>query len=399
MRKHKSDRLIAGITFVLLAVGLVVIYAIGPQRANFMNSAYGTNYSSNYFFLHQLLSVGLSVAAFIVAFKFPFEKLKTYSKILVFVGLGLCAALALFSLIGLPLAKCELGGCRWFNLGSVSFQPAEFLKLGLVLYLAQLTAKWKKEKKLESRDYLQPYAIIAAIALFFVVILQKDLGTGLAMVAIILAILYMGGIKTGVFVVILALVLAGGVLAIVSSPHRLERMTTFSGSGDADENYHIDNAKMAIGTGGFMGVGIGNSVQATGYLPESINDSVFAVMGETYGFRGLFLIIMLFTILLLRILRVSQKLDTEAGLVAVGVFAWIAAQVVVNIASMTGLVPLTGITLPLLSYGGTSMIFIAFSLGLVLQLSCYTGREVKNENISSRRGLGGTHYASRRGRP
>ncbi|MBQ3271173.1 FtsW/RodA/SpoVE family cell cycle protein [Candidatus Saccharibacteria bacterium] len=399
MRKHKSDRLIAGITFVLLAVGLVVIYAIGPQRANFMNSAYGTNYSSNYFFLHQLLSVGLSVAAFIVAFKFPFEKLKTYSKILVFVGLGLCAALALFSLIGLPLAKCELGGCRWFNLGSVSFQPAEFLKLGLVLYLAQLTAKWKKEKKLESRDYLQPYAIIAAIALFFVVILQKDLGTGLAMVAIILAILYMGGIKTSVFVVILVLVLAGGVLAIVSSPHRLERMTTFSGSGDADENYHIDNAKMAIGTGGFMGVGIGNSVQATGYLPESINDSVFAVMGETYGFRGLFLIIMLFTILLLRILKVSQKLDTEASLVVVGVFAWIAAQVVVNIASMTGLVPLTGITLPLLSYGGTSMIFIAFSLGLVLQLSCYTGREVKNESISSRRGLGGTHYASRRGRP
>ena len=399
MRKHKSDRLIAIITFILLAVGLVVIYAIGPQRANFMNSAYGSEYSSNFLFLHQLLSVGLSVAAFIVAFKFPFEKLKAYSKILVFVGLGLCAVLAVLSFLGSSLAKCELGGCRWFNLGSVSFQPAEFLKLGLVLYLAQLTAKWKKEGRLETRDYLQPYAIIAVAALFFVVVLQKDLGTGLAMVAIILAILYMGGIKTSVFAAILAIVAVGGVVAIVSSPHRLERMTTFSGSGDADENYHIDNAKMAIGTGGFMGVGIGNSVQATGYLPESINDSVFAVMGETYGFRGLFLIVMLFTVLLLRILKVSQKLDTEASLVAVGVFAWVAAQVVVNIASMTGLVPLTGITLPLLSYGGTSMMFIAFSLGLTLQLSCYTGREVRNESISSRRGLGGTHYASRRGRP
>ena len=127
MRKHKSDRLIAIITFVLLAVGLVVIFAIGPQRANFMNSAYGSNYSSNYFFLHQLLSVGLSVAAFIIAFKFPFSKLKAYSKILVFIGLGLCVALWLLSLIGSSLAKCELGGCRWFNLGSVSFQPAEFL--------------------------------------------------------------------------------------------------------------------------------------------------------------------------------------------------------------------------------------------------------------------------------
>ena len=395
MRKHKSDRLIAIITFVLLALGLVVIYAIGPQRANFMNSAYGTDYSSNYFFLHQLLSVGLSVAAFIIAFKFPFKQLKAYSKILVFVGLGLCVVLWLLSLIGSSLAKCELGGCRWFNLGPVSFQPAEFLKLGLVLYLAQLTAKWKEKGKLESRDYLQPYAIVAIVALFFIVILQKDLGTGLAMVAIILAVMYMGGIKIGVFVVILALVAVGGVLAIVSSPHRLERMTTFSGSGNSDENYHIDNAKMAIGTGGFRGVGIGNSVQATGYLPESINDSVFAVMGETYGFVGLSGVIALFTILLMRLLRVSQRLETEESLVVVGIFAWIAAQVVVNIASMTGLVPLTGITLPLLSYGGTSMMFVAFSLGLVLQLSCYTGREVKNESISSRRGVGRTHYAGR----
>lgn len=399
MRKHKSDRLIAIITFVLLAVGLVVIYAIGPQRANFMNSAYGTEYSSNYFFLHQLLSVGLSVAAFIIAFKFPFEKLKLYSKILVFVGLGLCAALALLSVMGSSLAKCELGGCRWFNFGAVSFQPAEFLKLGLVLYLAQLTAKWKKEGKLESRDYLQPYAIVAVLALFFVVILQKDLGTGLAVLAIVLAIMYMGGIKTSVFAVIVALALVGGVVAIVSSPHRLERMTTFSGSGNSDENYHIDNAKMAIGTGGLLGVGIGNSVQATGYLPESINDSVFAVMGETFGFVGLAAVIFAFTLLLMRILKVATKSGAEESLVVVGVFAWIGAQVVVNIAAMTGLVPLTGITLPLLSYGGTSMMFIAFSLGLVCQLSCYTGREVKNESISSRRGLGGTHYAGRRSRP
>lgn len=397
MRKHKSDRLIAVITFVLMAVGLIVIYAIGPQRANFMNSAYGSDYSSNFFFLHQLLSVALSIAAFILAFKFPFDKLKLYSKILVFIGLGLCAALALFSVMGASIAKCELGGCRWFAFGSVSFQPAEFLKLGLVLYLAQLAAKWKKEGKLESRDFLQPYAIIAVAALFFVVILQKDLGTGLAVVAICLAILYMSGIKLSYFIAVVAIVFAGGVFAIVSSPHRLERMTTFSGSGDADENYHIDNAKMAIGTGGLLGVGIGNSVQATGYLPESINDSVFAVMGETFGFVGLSAVVIAFTILLSRLLSVATKLEMEKSLVVVGIFAWVASHVIVNIAAMTGLVPLTGITLPLLSYGGTSMAFIAFSLGLVLQLSCYTGREVKNESISSRRGLRGTHYSGRRG--
>ena len=398
MRKHKSDRIIAVLTFVLMAVGLIVIFAIGPQRANFMNSAYGSDYSQNYFFLHQLVSVILSVAAFIFAFKLPYEKLRKYSKILVFVGIGLCALLAVLSVIGSSLAKCELGGCRWFNLGPLgSFQPAEFLKLGLVLYLAQLAAKWKAEGRLESRDFLQPYAIISILALVFVVFFQKDLGTGISMISIILAILFMSGIKKKVFFVVLGIVLVGGVFSIVSSPHRMERIFTFSGEGSSDDTYHIDNAKMAIGTGGLLGVGIGNSVQATGYLPESINDSVFAVMGETFGFVGLAAIVVAFAVLLTRTLKVSMKLDTERSLVVIGVFAWVASQMILNIAAMTGLVPLTGITLPLLSYGGTSMMFVAFSLGLVLQLSCYTGREVKNENISSRRGIRGTHYTGRRG--
>ena len=399
MRKHKSDRIIAVLTFVLMAVGLIVIFAIGPQRANFMNSAYGSNYSTNYFFLHQLLSVGLSIAAFVLAFKLPYEILRKYSKILVFIGLGLCGLLAILSVIGSSLASCQLGGCRWFNLGPLGgFQPAEFLKLGLVLYLAQLAAKRKAEGRLESRDFLQPYAIISILALVFIVVLQKDLGTGIAVVAIVLSILYMSGIKIKYFLIAVGIVVIGGVLSIVTSPHRMERIFTFSGEGNTDDTYHIENAEMAIGTGGMFGVGIGNSVQATGYLPESINDSVFAVMGETFGFVGLSAIIIAFLVLLSRILKASTHLDTEKSLVTVGVFAWIAAQMIINIAAMTGLVPLTGITLPLLSYGGTSMIFVAFSLGLVLQLSCYTGREVKNENTSSRRGIGGTYNTGRRGR-
>ena len=399
MRKHKSDRAIAVLTFVLLAVGLVVIFAIGPQRANFMNSAYGVNYSTNYFFIHQLISVTLSVAAFIFAFKLPYDVLRKYSKILVFTGLGLCALLAGLSLIGSSLASCQLGGCRWFNLGPLGgFQPAEFLKLGLVLYLAQLAARYKKEGKLESRDFLQPYAIVSILALVFIVILQKDLGTGIAVVAIVLSILYMSGIKIQYFLAALGIVFAAGIASIITSPHRMERIFTFSGEGSSDDTYHIENAEMAIGTGGLFGVGIGNSVQATGYLPESINDSVFAVMGETFGFIGLSAIVAIFAVLLSRVLKVANKSGTERGLVAIGIFAWIGTQMVVNIAAMTGLVPLTGITLPLLSYGGTSMMFVSFSLGLILQLSCYTGREVNNEDISSRRGLRGTYYSGRRGR-
>lgn len=398
MRKHKSDRWIAILTFALMAIGLIVIYAIGPQRANFINAtaAPDDQMNTNAFFVNQLRSVLFSIVAFIFAFKFPYEKLRTYSKWIMLAGLVSCVILAASALLSMPLAVCEMGGCRWINLGVTTFQPAELVKLGLVLYLAQLVAKWKKEGKLESRDFLQPFVIVSVLSLFFAVIMQKDLGTGVAMVAIILAILFMSGIKMSYFVAAVAVVIAGGLFAIFSSPHRMERMMTFSGEGSSDESYHLDNALMAIGTGGLFGVGIGNSVQATGYLPESINDSVFAVMGETFGFVGLSAIVLVFYILLLRLVKASSGLDTERSLVVVGVFAWIAAHVFVNIAAMTGLIPLTGITLPLLSYGGTSMIFVSFSLGLVLQLSCYTGREVRNESISSGRGLRGSYHSSRR---
>ncbi|MBQ3352155.1 FtsW/RodA/SpoVE family cell cycle protein [Candidatus Saccharibacteria bacterium] len=398
MRKHKSDRWIAILTFALMAIGLIVIYAIGPQRANFINAtaAPDDKMSTNAFFINQLRSVIFSIAAFIFAFKFPYEKLRIYAKWIMFAGLVACAILAVSALASMPLAVCEMGGCRWINLGVTTFQPAELVKLGLVLYLAQLAAKWKKEGKLESRDFLQPLVIVSVLSLFFAVIMQKDLGTGVAMVSIILAILFMSGIKMSYFVAAVAVVIAGGLFAIFSSPHRMERIMTFSGEGSSDESYHLDNALMAIGTGGLFGVGIGNSVQATGYLPESINDSVFAVMGETFGFVGLSAIVFIFYVLLLRLVKTSTSLDIERSLVVVGVFAWIAAHVFVNIAAMTGLVPLTGITLPLLSYGGTSMIFVSFSLGLVSQLSCYTGREVRNESISSGRGLRGTYHSSRR---
>lgn len=392
MRKHKSDRTIAVLTVLLLGVGLMVIYAIGPMRANFMNSAYGYDYSPNHFFIHQLISVILALGAFILAFRYPYEKVRKYAKWLMVAGLAASALLAFLAMIGSSLASCQLGACRWYNLGGLgSFQPAELIKLGLVLYLAQLVAERKKEGKLEnSSDFWLPFAVVSGLSLLFVVIVQKDLGTGVALIAIILSILWMSGVSIGKFVTVLAVIAGVGVASIITSPHRMERLLTFGGGADADSSYHIDNAMLAIGTGGFFGVGVGNSVQATGYLPESINDSVFAVMGETYGFLGLFAVVFCFTVLLLRLLKTADGLsDMEEKLVVIGTFAWVAAHVVVNIAAMTGLMPLTGITLPLLSYGGTSMMFISIALGLSLQLSCWTGREekeiVRGQNTGRRR--------------
>jgi cell division protein FtsW len=387
-----------------MALGLVVIYAIGPMRANVLNSTYGTSYDPNYFFIGQLRSVLLSLVAFFVAFKvIPYKYIQKFAKPMIIVAIGLSIMLWILAKSGSSLAKCELGECRWFNLGAVSFQPAEFLKLALVIYLADFFARKREANEIgKIKEFWLPLGLVSILSLGLVVIAQGDLGTGVALISIILGTLLVSGVSTKQYLITLAVLLVGSVLAIATSTHRMERINawidTIQGAEVTDSTYHIENAMLAIGTGGFAGVGIGNSVQATGYLPESINDSVFAIMGETFGFVGLFLVVMVFGALLIRMLKVaSHTAPPDQRFIVVGVFSWTLAQFAVNIMAMTGLIPVTGITLPLLSYGGTSMIFLAYALGLVLQISCYTSREeITDENISSRRRIGGSYHPSAR---
>lgn len=399
VRKHKSDLVILFSILTLMAIGAVVIYAIGPMRANVLNSAYGMDYESDYFFKHHLLSLALALAVFFITFKLiPYEKVSKFAKWIIIAALA--ASVLLWFLSGSSLVSCELGACRWFKFGSISFQPAEFLKIALVIYLANFIGRKKEEGKIGTKDFWLPIILVCGLSLFLVIVKQSDLGTGLAIIAIILAMLLVSDIPMKQFLIVIGTIAAAGVAVIAITPYRLQRVITFIGGGDDTSSYHVENAMMAIGTGGFFGVGVGNSVQATGYLPESINDSVFAVMGETFGFVGLLVVLLIFAMILFRMLKVAGGTeDMECRLITIGIFAWMLMHVVANIMSMTGLIPVTGVTLPLLSYGGTSMIFISFGLGLVQQLSCYTGREIKvgkNEDISSRRGIGGSRNTSRR---
>ena len=363
------------------------------MRANFLNAAYGGNISENHFFVRQLINVAISVIAFAVFYKIPYEKMKKWGKWVLVLGVVLSAGLWILAKAGSGLAKCELGACRWINIGSFgSLQPAEFLKLGLLMYLSQLAASRRAEGTLNKSDFWLPVGVASAISLFFVVVVQKDLGTGVVLIAIILGTIFASGVELKRFALVLGAILIAGIGVIVTSPHRVERVKTFF-NGEGADTYHIENAMIAIGTGGLTGVGVGNSVQATGYLPESINDSVFAVMGETFGFVGLGLVVMVFVILLTRVMRVAELVgDTEQKLVAVGVFSWISVQMAVNIMAMTGLIPLTGITLPLLSYGGTSMMFVTIALGMTFQLSCYTRREKEMKQAK----FSNTHLKKRR---
>ena len=415
VRRHKPDYQIVLYMGLLMLLGMIVMYAIGPQRANVLNNSYGTDYyTSMYFFIKQAASIGLSLVAFIAMTLVPYTFLQKHAGKILLAGFGFCALLVFFGnvLHAESIAQCSLGACRWYTLGPLgSVQPAEFLKFGLLLFGAGFLGARMKQGEINNLEKtLIPVGVVMFFVVVFVIGLQKDMGTGIVTVAIMAAMLLIAGVSRRIGLMLLGVILAVGVVFIIIAPHRIERITTFF-SGDSSQesidkgnNYQIEHAKLAIGTGGLTGVGIGNSVEATGYLPEAINDSVFAILGETFGFVGLVGILALFTALLLRLLKVADHLiDAKLRLLAIGVFGWLGAHVVLNVAAMIGVFPLTGITLPLLSFGGTSMIFIASALGLVFQLSRYTAFGSKleehyetKEDTSSRRGVRRTRYTGRR---
>lgn len=412
IRRHRPDYHIVLYMGLLMLLGLIIMYAIGPQRANVLNNAYGTDhYTSTYFVLKQGFSLLLALGAFIVLALAPYSLLKKYAVKILLVGFAACTVLAFAGWFNIEsVAQCSLGACRWFKIGSFgTLQPAEILKFGMLIFTAGFLGMRMKQGLVNDVDRtLIPLGAMVAVASVFVIIIQKDMGTGIAMLSIIASMLMVSGINKKMGTILITAGIVAGILLIVIAPHRIERVTTFFAgdssmtSGDADANYHINHAKIAIGSGGLWGVGIGNSVQATGYLPEAINDSVFAIMGETFGFVGLTVILLLFTALLMRLLKITEHLpDTWMKLAVAGVFGWLASHVILNVAAMIGVFPLTGITLPLLSFGGTSMIFIAGALGLAFQLSRYTvhgttHKEAGYENLGSRRGVGRTRYAGRR---
>lgn len=414
VRRHRPDYQIVLYMGLLMLLGLIIMYAIGPQRANVLNNAYGTDYyTSMYFFIKQTASLLLALGMFVLMALVPFTWIQKYAGKIMLAGLVACAILAISGWLGLGIAQCSLGACRWFDLGPLgSMQPAELLKFGIMAFTAGfLGMRMRQGLVNDIHKTLIPLGTITLVAVIFIIGIQKDMGTGIALLAILTSMLMVAGLSKKLGGLLLAGAVVMGILLVIIAPHRVERITTFL-AGDAsgsvsidDANYHITHAKIAIGSGGLLGVGIGNSVQATGYLPEAINDSVFAVMGETFGFIGLTVILLLFTVLLLRLLKLADHLSSPwMKLIVAGVFGWLAAHVILNVAAMIGVFPLTGITLPLLSFGGTSMVFIAGALGLAFQLSRYTvhgsvNKEEGYENSGSRRWVGRSRYANRSGTP
>ena len=393
MRKHKADKVIALLVIILMLISLVIVYAIGGRVAIANNVARGKHFSDLYFFTHHAVIIGASIVAMIVGYKVPYKFLGKFAKKLFWASVVLCLMVTILGKMNAPIVTCDLGACRafWIPVVSVGFAPVEVLKISAALYGAYLIKTRKKDGKLDCKEFWVPYATIFAVTAIFVGGFQKDLGSTVVISMMLASMALAGGVSFK------SLVIAGGVLLlsagalIAVAPHRIARISGWEGDGDS---YHLESSIITFGTGGLTGLGLGNSIQASGYLPESLTDSIFSIIGETWGFIGTSMVLIIFAVILNRILRVSERSeDEEQSLFAVSVFAWIISHVIINVGGMLGIIPMKGITLPFLSYGGTSMLFAAFAIGVVIQISGWTKRKETNEDSSSRWGQRRTRYA------
>lgn len=359
LRKHKPDYTLVLTTGLLLLFGIVVVYTISPALEQ-TSVVY-----------RQLLHIGVAVAAFLVAANLPLEWWrKVHAPLL---GVAIIASLLL---LVEPLSLEVNGATRWLNLGPFSFQPAELFKFSLIIYVASLLSERSRTNRLNNMsETVTPLLLVIGGIGFLVAILQKDLGTMISIVAIVTCMLYVSGMKLSLFTRFVSIIGGAGVVLALIFPHRLARLSTFlDPSRDLDgAGYHINQALMAIGSGGWFGRGLGKSVQVFGYLPEAINDSIFAIIAEEFGFIGSVLVLFLYGALSVRLLRIVERApNIYIKLMVAGIFGWLISHVIINVGAMLGLVPLTGITLPFLSFGGTSLLFVAAGLGLAFNASRYT---------------------------
>lgn len=405
VRRHRPDYPMIIFVGILLLLGLIVLYAISPARTQLINES-GASLDQAHFMQRQLLYLAVGISAFVFAANVPLNFWKRNAGKILATALVACVLLAIFGALHVPLAQCSLGACRWYDLGIINFQPAELVKFGMLIYLAGFLGRRVEQGKVnDMNETLIPLGILVAISIVFIIGLQRDMGTGLALLGIVGTMLFVAGVNKRVATGLLASVVVLGVLFIIIAPHRIARITTFFGeSGDTGgAAYHITQAKIALGTGGLFGLGLGKNVQSFGYLPEAPNDSIFAIMGESFGFIGLLVILIILVALLLRILNIMDRTEnTTLKLVVAGVFGWLMTHSLLNIGAMVGVVPLTGITLPLLSFGGTSLLFIMLALGLVFHISRYSvhgkirdnDEKQESQYLDSWRRLGGSRRSS-----
>jgi len=363
---HTVDMALIWVIGILLTWGLVMVYSASiamPDNPKF------TGYSHTHFLSRHILSIATALVAALLAFQIPLEKWERWAPAL-FVG-----SLVLLAAVLVPgLGKGVNGAKRWITLGPTNFQPSELAKLAVLVYAANYMVR-KMEVKEDFLRAVMPMAI--AVGIMGVLLLwEPDMGAFMVIAVIAMGILFLGGVNVRMFVSIAAILLFAFSMMIALSEWRRERIFAYldpwAEKYALGKGYQLSHSLIAIGRGEVFGVGLGGSVEKLHWLPEAHTDFLLAVIGEELGLVGVCVLIGLFLWLTRRIMHIGRRaiaLDRVfAGLVAEGVAVWMGFQAFINMGVNLGALPTKGLTLPLMSYGGSAILVNLVALAIVLRV-------------------------------
>ncbi|MEJ0021169.1 MAG: putative lipid II flippase FtsW [Candidatus Doudnabacteria bacterium] len=363
----KVDKYIMWLVLILLTIGLLTLSSASTVLS------YQRFHNNYYYFIRQVLLGAVPGLIFMYIFaRLDYHFWQKIAPFLILAGIGLLVAVLI------PGIGFKVGGARrWINFGSFLFQPTEFIKLAMIIYLAS----WFDKRQHHAQDlyygFLPSLAIVGVVA--GLIILEPDIGTMLVLASIAAVMFFIGGVRLRYIFATAASALLVLWILVKAAPYRAKRFLAFlDPTADTQGiSYQIQQAKLAIGSGGWWGLGFGQSRQKYGYLPEPIGDSIFAIMAEELGFIRVCVILLLFLFLGYRGFKVARTApDTFGKLLAAGITSWLILQALINVGGITGLIPLTGIPLTFISYGSTSLLISLASMGILLNISRFSNSQI-----------------------
>ena len=355
----KADRWLLAATVVLVGLGIVMIYSASAIRAQ---ERFG---DPTFFLKRQAIWAALGLVAMVWAVTWDLTRFRRVTPIL------FLASLLLLLLVLVPGIGVKINGARrWLRIFGLSFQPAELAKLAVILFLASYFAR--RQDRLDSflDGFLPPLLMTGLMA--SLIIVQPNFGTAVILLVTAAAMFYVGRARIRHLLATAALAIPSLLLLMWMSPHgRLRLMTLwYPSQASAKATYQLDQSFYALGPGGWLGLGLGNSMQKLFFLPEPHNDFIFAIVGEELGFVGAMAVVAAFGLFLWRGTRTAVRAaDPYASYLAMGVTSLIVCQAVINMAVVSGLLPTTGVPLPFLSFGGSSLVITLFAVGILLNVS------------------------------
>ncbi|UDM50868.1 putative lipid II flippase FtsW [Cupriavidus sp. MP-37] len=365
-RMMEYDQPMLWVSIVLLALGLVMVYSASIALPDSPRYA---NYRESHFLVRHAFALGIGLSVGLAAFQVPVKVWDRYApKLFIF-------ALILLVIVLVPfVGKGVNGARRWIPLGVMNFQPSELMKLAVVLYAANYTVRKQEWMQTVSKGFLPMGVAVVVVGLLL--LLEPDMGAFLVIAAVAMGILFLGGINGKLFAGLVGVAVGAFALLITASPWRRERIFAYLNpweeSNALGKAYQLTHSLIAFGRGEWTGVGLGGSIEKLHYLPEAHTDFILAVIGEEFGFIGVLVVIVLFYWLVRRafnIGRTALQLDrTFAGLVAKGIGVWIGWQTFINMGVNLGLLPTKGLTLPLVSYGGSGILMNCVALAILLRI-------------------------------